>query len=125
MTARSDWDIGVRVARGVAVLDRRDPGWWQEDAPGSVCLSTLRMGDPRLCLLGQRYQSLASPNGADPDHRSNPYLIGLRFLGLRRDEAAAHGFTGVDAEQLTAPWQEVIAARRSGHVKNYGSRNRG
>lgn len=114
MTPCSDWDIKSRVARGVAVLDRHDPGWWREDAAGTVCLKTLRMEDPRRCLLGQRYQPLASPIEAHRQRLSNPYLTGLRFLGLRQDEAAAHGFAGVDAEQLTPHWQAVIATRRAG-----------
>lgn len=109
----ADWGIAPRVARGVAVLDRHDPDWWRPDVEGAISVTRLRMEDLRLCLLGQRYGSLARPVNTDPYRRTSPYRTGLRVLGLRQDQAAAHGFTGVDAELLTPYWQQVIVRRRA------------
>jgi hypothetical protein len=106
-------DLDVRVARGVAVLDRVDPGWWRAGGMSAIDLRALRMEDSRLCLLSQRYAWAAEPISSDPWGRTNPYLAGLRLLGVGQEEAAAHGFTGVDAERLTPVWRRAIARRRA------------
>jgi hypothetical protein len=97
----------------MALLDRLDPGWWQPGIPGAIDLQSLRMEAPALCVLSQRYGRLAKPAGTGRDHRRNGYLAGLRVLGIREDQAAAHGFTGVDADLLTPTWRQTVALRRT------------
>jgi hypothetical protein len=103
----------LRVSRGLAVLDRVDPGWWRPDILGEINLESLRMEDPAMCLLSQRYGLVAARIYSDPHHRRNEYRTGLRLLGVRPDQAMAHGFTGVDADLLTPEWRRVIAGRRA------------
>ena len=40
------------VARGAALLDQKRPGWAQQ-----INISTLNLGSPCLCVLGQLYRS--------------------------------------------------------------------
>lgn len=97
----------------MAVLDQVDPGWWRPDILGEIDLAALRMEDPALCLLSQRYGLLAGRIDSDPYRRRNEYRTGLHVLGVRPDQAMAHGFTGVDADRLTPEWRRVIAERRA------------
>jgi hypothetical protein len=102
-----------RVMRGVKALDRADPGWWHPGIPGAIDMRTLRIEDPSLCLLTQRYGAAARPVPGDPWGRPNPYATALRYLGIPPGDAEAHGFTGADAERLTVIWLIVITTRRA------------
>jgi hypothetical protein len=105
--------LTLRVSRGMALLDRLDPDWWRPGIPAAIDLESLRMEDPALCVLTQRYGRLAKAAGTGRCRRRNGYLAGLRMLGICENQAAAHGFTGVDADLLTPAWRQAIALRRA------------
>jgi hypothetical protein len=101
-------DAVAFVARGVALLDEREPGWDQ-----LVNVDVLDMADTHRCLLAQTWTG--------PTERFvSPYT--LHSLALFPDddgsEAAAHGIdSGLDGpslEELAAEWERVILARRAG-----------
>lgn len=95
-----------RVARGVALLDAVDPGWFNR-----IHLPTLELWNCHRCVLGQL---------------RGEYWDGAEWLFKRRYYetgalASAHGFYLVYAEsdddgfnyhRLTEAWLEVIAARQ-------------
>jgi hypothetical protein len=90
----------ARVARGVALLDEKRPGWRTRVNP-----DTLDMADDFKCVLGQLYQA---------------YLIALSALKINRVQASRYGFDAVtdehrlwdtvDAEidALTEAWRAVL-----------------
>ena len=101
-------DIATRVARGVALLDERKPGW-----AGQIDLITLDVANPDMCVLGQLY----------PDHSScfpDGFNAGLDDLDLH--EGFTHGVDcypydliveqRVDYYKLTQEWRRVIEILR-------------
>jgi hypothetical protein len=89
--------IAERVAKGAALLDEREPGWWQR-----IDLSKLD---------GQLWTDLAIE-----DDEEDPYNMALRDLSLYHGKDEDLGFDREDGEQypqLTAAWRELIEARRS------------
>ena len=64
--------ISERVARGVALLDRVEPGWFHR-----IDVNALDVSQYDRCILGQLYKD---------------YRLGLSALGLTQDEATEHGF---------------------------------
>lgn len=99
-----------RVARGAALLDRVNPGWWKR-----IDLERLSLGSCKRCVLGQLYGEYA--------------IDAFRALGLpdndAGDEQAEHGFTfrwdegcrrnaelDADLAALQARWVELITDRR-------------
>ena len=88
--------IADRVARGVALLDRKLPGW---DA--GVDLSTLHLDSCSRCVLGQLYGDYSY--AADVfDVEDNPEDFGF-------DLFEGDPFT---YEDLTVEWKRVIRGRR-------------
>jgi hypothetical protein len=94
-----------RVARGVALLDERDPGWLER-----IDLSTLNMRCN--CIVHQ----------VSDGNRS--FFMGLRDFGLDEEAAVSHGFwwdvddltddeIDADIQALDAEWRRVIEARRA------------
>ena len=106
--------IGSRVAAGVALLDREQPGW---DA--GIDLAVLDLSSCQKCIIGQLF-------GAGHERDSAAFAAGLAKLGFPAigDEDSEHGFAllgglasgGMTADEefgaLTAEWRRVIAARR-------------
>lgn len=64
--------ISERVARGVALLDRVEPGWFHR-----IDVNALNVANNRDCVLGRLY---------------GDYSLGAKALGLNQDGAAEHGF---------------------------------
>jgi hypothetical protein len=105
--------IAERVARGAALLDEREPGWWQR-----IDLSKLDLASTCRCVLGQLF-SIADDNWPP----NNGYWSGLARFGLRESaseaisgSAGSHGFASIrneDYDALDAEWRRVIEARRS------------
>jgi hypothetical protein len=98
-------DITARVARGAALLDEREPGWWQR-----IDLDRLDLRSPCRCVLGQLH--------------GNYYPAADRMFGGddRKVESAAiaHGFDSVgvippytEYDALDAAWRDLITARRA------------
>jgi hypothetical protein len=103
--ARIRREAAGAVARGVALMDERDPGWLEH-----IDLNRLNLRSNCNCIVGQR-------SGGN-------YSIGLRVLGLGLDgePASRYGFdTGVLAsglyrlayDALENEWRKVITERRS------------
>lgn len=100
--------IAARVAKGVALLDERRCGWWDEDS--GTDLDQLDMGNCLLCVLGQEYGN---------------YEDGWERLADLSDSdwAFEHGFDVSEDTPLneyasayaalTAEWRRVITARRA------------
>lgn len=99
--------IPERVARGVALLDEREPGWADR-----IDLERLDVEDPCGCVLGQTWDGPTL--GGDPFIKHVDALLSDRTYST----AAAYGFDayyfdGRDFGQLTAEWRAVIAERRT------------
>jgi hypothetical protein len=98
--------IAERVARGAALLDEREPGWWQR-----IDLETLDLGAPCHCVLGQLATDLEDPTS---------WLVILDRFDLTwvDDSDKQLGFNALTSSDrsyanLTAAWRELIEARRS------------
>lgn len=107
------------VLRGVRLLDKRDPLWWNgADAPaviegmvGHIDLETLDLSDCRSCVLGQR-----------AGRGFFAFEDASEALGLDYDGAARHGFNSseltytearrAEFSALTEAWASVIQSRR-------------
>lgn len=88
-----------RVDRGIALLDERRPGWWED-----VDVRKLEMASCYLCVLGQTGSSYAEE------------FLALGLSG--DDDAVGYGFEAVDNEPddwdiLTAIWRRRISERRA------------
>ena len=84
------------VARGVALLDERLPGWDEE-----IDVDNLKLSDSCGCVLGQLF---------------GHYDKGRRVLGLSDDDAKHLGFYKYGAtrwERLSGAWCDVIRRRRA------------
>lgn len=76
-----------RVAKGAALLDAKKPGWVK-----TIDLSSLDMGDPCLCVLGQIFGYEPNESGWPPG-----YSQGLKALfNGNRQECDEHGFDLTD-----------------------------
>lgn len=75
--------IQDRVARGVALLDERSPGWVNK-----VSLNKLNMWSSADCIVGQVLGN---------------YCAGIRVLGLDTKGAANHGFQADLGTRITLP----------------------
>lgn len=106
--------IKTRVARGVALLDEKLPGWDQR-----IDLDALDIGNACNCILGQTWDE-------HPDDYDDPYFMHSAWIFGRLDQVrdAGYGFTvdarhqsvrEIDAEiaDLTAEFKRVILARRA------------
>ncbi|AHH98235.1 hypothetical protein [Kutzneria albida] len=87
--------IEERVARGAALLDEKQPDWFQQ-----IDLDKLKLDCPARCVLGHLYGSF--DRGA--------FVLGIAF------KEAAYGFDGFEEHSelsaLQAEWVRVITARR-------------
>jgi hypothetical protein len=115
--------ISERVAAGAAFLDEHDPEWWRADVERAIDLETLRLSNPRRCILGQRcpLEFLTQDTFDDSPYRA----FAKRLSGLDRGYqigawAAERGFDidGSDDDEdefadLTAEWSHVITGRRA------------
>lgn len=97
--------LAEAVARGAALLDARNPGWYLRLNPKFLLLS-----DPERCVLGQLY---------------GWYSVGLTTLALTAhdNEATHHGFciTNDDDEpgwrELERLWRREIRQRAAATLK--------
>ncbi|WP_285647761.1 hypothetical protein [Lentzea sp. NBRC 102530] len=96
--------MATRVARGVALLDEKKPGW-----DGHIHLPTLDIMYGTYCVLGQVFGN---------------YDTGARILGLDiRSDVVDCGFNGPfndegrwqDMCELKHEWVRVITSRRQNH----------
>jgi hypothetical protein len=91
-------DIPTRVAKGVALLDEKAPGW-----VGFINLADFSISTTDNCVLGQVYGS---------------YDEGMEELSLRDPElygfdVETHGMTGIlEFRRLQAEWVRVLAVLR-------------
>jgi hypothetical protein len=96
-------DYAARVAKGVALLDEKRPGWERE-----LDLDRLDIADGTRCVTAQL-------SGKDS------WLTGMRQLGLEIETYTEHGFRAPDEEYeqgdpyatLNTLWREVITERLS------------
>jgi hypothetical protein len=107
LAAASLSDAEVFVARGWALMDRREPGWRSLVDP-----DVLDMASPYLCVLGQTWTGSCA--SGEP-----PYEAHCRALfpnDKDGSQARAHGFdtdlTGPQPSELTAEWERVILTSR-------------
>ncbi|WP_434439738.1 hypothetical protein [Lentzea sp. E54] len=101
MTDTKTDTVTERVARGVALLDEKQPRWHDR-----IELSRLDMESGDACILGQLYWNPTLDLG---------YSLGLDALDIW-GRSSAHGFNDDDAEfgDLYAEW---VAALRSGEYQ--------
>lgn len=94
-------DYAARVAKGVALLDEKRPGWERE-----LDLDRLDIADGTSCVTAQL-------------SGQNSWLTGMNQLGLEIETYEEHGFRAPDEEwvlrdaygTLNALWREVITGR--------------
>jgi hypothetical protein len=105
----------ARIWAGSWFLSDFDPGWWGEGGFVPSSLAALDMADPYSCVLAwwaARYlpDDVGEPQGP---RQVPPYYHAVRALRLSSLEAEALGFTGVDADVLTAGWRHLITCLRA------------
>jgi hypothetical protein len=90
--------IAERVAAGTALLDAREPGWWER-----INVGELRIDSHRNCILGQLYGTFDDGMA----HHDLWHLDGKPDV--------RHGFmwTGGNTDRLAAEWKRVITERRA------------
>lgn len=95
-------DYAARVAKGVALLDEKRPGWESE-----LDLATLDIENGTRCVTAQL-------------SGENDWVVGKEQLGLDMEAYTEHGFRATDGEwaqdddpygTLNALWREVITGR--------------
>ena len=108
------------VARGVRLLDKVKPTWWNGKRRPTIDLKTLDLGNTCNCTLGQVYRP-PKLTKRSLMNTSSGYEIGLRTLGLL--SGGRHGFD-IPASKLSFSarrkrygvlgqrWREVIRRRR-------------
>jgi hypothetical protein len=102
--------IAERVARGAALLDEREPGWWQR-----IDLGRLDIGSTCRCVLGQLWDDAPELWFDEEPDDTNPYKRALNELRLYHGKDEDLGFDREDGEHyppLTAAWRELIEERR-------------
>lgn len=93
--------VAERVRKGVALLDKAEPGWVDR-----IDLYMLDLADFNRCIMGQLHGN---------------FTEGLRTYGLFAVDADAHrhGFdtgsavSGKAYAELTSEWARIIKARRA------------
>ncbi len=105
-------DIPERVARGVALLDEKQPGW-----EALITLGHLDIGECENCVLGQVYRD-KGPGSLTPFEAGAIDLIGAYEYGFWNNAPALvlHGFSAGAGEDiafdvLTSEWKRVIQER--------------
>ena len=116
------------VAKGAALMNREDPGWWRPDVDRAIDLGALSLGSPNRCILGQRCPLAIRP--PDDDEDGGPYwAYALALAGALPGEteddrdyrvqvwALEHGFEAdqwtVQYADLAAEWRRVISELRA------------
>lgn len=98
--------VAERVARGAALLDHEDPGWWQR-----IDVSGLDLASCQACVLGQLF-------GEFNDGVEAVFPRRLDKVDKRIGFAASRGFDVIDDvasdsfDALTAAWLDLINERR-------------
>ena len=108
MRGTSRMPIAERVARGAALLDERDPGWWRLDAERPVDLDALNIADGANCICGQRSGNASYATYAED-------VLGFDDA-TDLANAAWYGFFCYleDEDGVDAAWCELIESRRAG-----------
>lgn len=96
-------DAKTAVAKGVALLDEKVPGWRDR-----IDWGALAMCDSDYCILGQLFSDV------DDDYATG-YMIGCDFLGLKvcgcaycgRDEVSAASDYGFNTVDFDGNWEEL------------------
>ena len=92
--------IAKRVARGAALLDEKQPGWWQR-----IDLGALDIYSCHFCVLGQLRAFDGEELDFDPDYGFDaPEFPGFLSNHSARMQSYA---------DLTAAWCELIESRRA------------
>jgi hypothetical protein len=86
----------VEVARGAALLDHKNPGWWR-----AINIGFLDMEKCTRCILGQLY---------------GQYQHGLNQLEMWESNAARHGFYVMPPLPSSLPYEEE-------HMRNWVQAN--
>lgn len=100
------------AARGAAWLDEKCPTWFQE-----INLTTLDLGDPVYCVLGQTATCLVGPRDDTSAEYLDPYFRVLRHFRHRSTSpwTKRRGFFKPNFEtsweMLTIAWTELIRER--------------
>jgi hypothetical protein len=83
-------DYASRVAKGVALMDKRWPNWAAE-----IDLETLDISRGECCVTAQYHMSTQALEDRDPDDNYN-WVRGRRQLGLDDSDYSDHGFNGAE-----------------------------
>lgn len=102
-------EIEARVARGAALLDEKEPGWWEK-----IRIEELALSSCYRCVIGQLLGNREGSVG---------FVRGVHKLGISDDYwdfgFAAYCYSGPTDESapywaaLTAAWKRLIESRRN------------
>lgn len=114
-TASTPEKAKVIVKRGVALLDKAKPGWFQK-----VNLEKFDLGNERTCVLGYVYRNFFDglyTLAADAAEAKVPNLRAARpaWSGRKRLSEYYYGFnfrTSKSGEYLSQEWKRVISRRQ-------------
>jgi len=110
-----------RIVAGARFLGHLDPGWWRDGALLPTSLTSLDMADPYRCVLAWwAARHLPAPLRRGP-RQIPPYDRAMLALCLSSAQAQALGFTGADADLLTAGWRHLITCLRAANERRASS----
>ena len=105
--------IAERVERGAALLDAKQPGWWQQ-----IDLGALDIGSRCGCIIGQ-LTGLTTNRGLAYEVATRRVGVGyMDEIPMGFEAPSAHGFgrehLAMPAEYaaLTEAWRDLITRRR-------------
>ena len=105
-------DVATRVARGMAVLDRELPGWWQRINLDRLDMAGATYFPPRPTSCG----CILAQVNALPDRDGNYFDQRDALAGEDEADIAGwaedHGFNG-QYEELEQAWRRAITTRRA------------
>lgn len=120
MDKRARRYLRERVQRGVALLDRKVPGWDE-----TIRVEKLDLGSTTYCVVGQAAEAIVQTvvGSAGKVDQADPFISGIEALGHSPKSNSqwiiSHGFDRSNAERhsygfydLTEEWCDVLAARR-------------
>lgn len=120
MDKRGKRYLRERIQRGIALLDRKAPGWDE-----TVEARNLDLGSPTRCVVGQAADHIMEVlrGAAHRPHGTQRYEYGtgVEALGLNsRASTVSHGFEVTNARRhdydyhdMTEAWCEALADRRT------------